>query len=388
MTRTQLFIFRPTLGQGGADRNTLILMEQLDRELFTLSLVLMRKEGELIGDIPADVRVHELHARSLWTAWWPLLRLLRRHRPAVLLSTSSGANLAAALAHTLVFAPGRLVLSERNLVGHGERTLKRRLQTQLKRVLYRFADSVTVVSEGLKRDVVENLGVREERIAVVYNPVVDAHLRQASVQPVAHPWFAQDVPVVLAVGRLVPQKDYKTLLRACKIVRAQRRVRLLVLGEGPLRPELLALARELGLGDDEVAFPGFDKNPFRYMSRCAVFVSSSLHEGLAGSLIQAMACGAAVVATDCPHGPREIITEPGRDGILTAVADEVALAGHIGALLDDPAARRSMGERARASAERFAAPAITKRYTAAILGPLTGAAPSHAGAGARAGGVS
>jgi glycosyltransferase involved in cell wall biosynthesis len=266
---------------------------------------------------------------------------------------------------------GRLVLSERNTVAHGEATLKRKLQTGLKRALYRTADSVTVISEGLKDDVIRTLGVNAERLRVVYNPVVDDVLETASRAQVEHPWFSESergrVPVVLACGRLVPQKDYPTLLRAFRQVRDARAARLFILGEGPLRGELEALVRTLKLQDD-VCFAGFDKNPFKYMSRCAVFVLSSVHEGLGSVLIQAMAGGAPVISTDCPYGPSEIIAAPGSDGELVPVGDVAALAAKIGALLDDPAQRRAMGARARESAQRFAAPAIARRYTAAIMG--------------------
>jgi glycosyltransferase involved in cell wall biosynthesis len=369
--KKKLLIFRPTLGQGGADRNTVILLRGLDRTLFDVSLVLMRKEGEFVDDVPADVAVHDLRAARLFTAWWPLFRLVASERPDILMSTSSGANLAAAVAHLLNGARGRLVLSERNTVAHGEQTMKRRVQTTLKRALYRSADSITVISEGLKNDVIRTLGVSAERLRVVYNPVVDDVLTRAATAPVEHPWFADDerarVPVVLACGRLVPQKDYPTLLRAFRKVRDGRAARLFILGDGPLRTDVEALVRELKLEAD-VHFAGFDKNPFKYMSRCAVFALSSVHEGLGSVLIQAMACGAPVVSTDCPYGPNEIIAAPGQDGELVAVGDVNALAARIAALLDDPIKRRAMGARAQESAQRFSAPAITQRYTAAILG--------------------
>jgi glycosyltransferase involved in cell wall biosynthesis len=366
--KTRLLVVRPTLGQGGADRNTTILLRLLDRRAFgPITLALMQRRGEFVDDVPPDVEVVDLGASSLWKAWRPLQREIERRRPDVVLSTSSGTNLAAALAHQAAGSRARLVLSERNTVTHGETSAKRHLQTLLKRALYPRADAIAVISECLKHDVVATLGIPEAKIHVVYNPVVDDTLRQQAAEPVSHPWFSEATPVIVAAGRFVAQKDYPTLLRAFQIVRARRPARLFALGDGPLRGEIEAMARSLGIAND-VSLPGFDKNPFKFMSRASVFVLSSVHEGFGSVIVQAMACGAPVVSTDCPCGPSEIIASPGSDGLLVPVGDARALAEQILKLLDDPELRQAMGDRARASAERFRAPAIVERYTTAILG--------------------
>ncbi|MCI0645009.1 MAG: glycosyltransferase [Chloroflexi bacterium] len=346
---------------------TLTLLRALDRQRFDLNLILIKRAGEFLEDVPAGVPVYSLNAASLWTAWFPLAGLLRRHRPDVFFSTSGGANIPAVIAHKLAGRRGRLVLSERNTIYHGGLNSKRRLVIWLKKALYRQADQLTAVSQGVRDDLVDKLGLKPEGIQVVYNPVVDEQLGWLAQEPVDHPWFHEDKPVILAAGRLVAQKDFQSLIRAFARIRRARPARLFILGEGPLRAELLALADSLGVVGD-MCLAGFDKNPFKYMARCTVFVLSSLHEGLPGVLIQAMACGAAVVATDCPFGPAEIISRPGEDGLLAPVGDAPALAEKIAWLLDHPEARQRMGEMARRSAERFAVEAVVKNYERAILG--------------------
>lgn len=363
--RQKLLIVRPTMGQGGADRITLTLLGALDRRRFDLSLALMRAEGELLGDVPDDVRVYSLNASSVATAWLPLARLLRATEPDILFSTSSGANLMAIVARQLAGRPIRLVLSERNVLFHGPVTLKRRVVVWLKRWLYRRADLITAVSEGVKDDVVARLGLPADRIMVVYNPVVTDEISSLAAEPVTHPWFQEDRPIILGVGRLIAQKDFQTLIRAFAEVRRTVAARLVILGEGPLRQRLLQLADACGVASD-VSLPGFDKNPFKYMARCALFVLSSTEEGLPGALIQAMACGAAVIATDCPAGPSEIIT-PGVDGRLVPVGDVSALAATISELLMNPLMRQRLGQQARQAAKRFAVSNVIDRYLAALL---------------------
>jgi glycosyltransferase involved in cell wall biosynthesis len=155
--------------------------------------------------------------------------------------------------------------------------------------------------------------------------VITPEVREKARARLQHPWFETgQPPVVLAVGRLTKQKDFPLLIRAFAQVCQKRRARLIILGEGPDRPLLEAQVSELGL-EDEVALPGFVENPYAYMSRAALYVLSSQWEGLPTVLIEALYCGAPVVATDCPSGPREILAN-GRYGALVPMGDVSALA--------------------------------------------------------------
>ncbi len=129
-------------------------------------------------------------------------------------------------------------------------------------------------------------------------------------------------------------KDFSVLIRAFAKVRAKRDCRLVILGEGELRPELEALVRELDV-QDSVQLPGFVNNPYAWMSRAELFVLSSAWEGFGNVLVEAMACGATVVSTDCPSGPSEIL-EGGKWGPLVPVGDVDALAERMLEALSSP----------------------------------------------------
>jgi glycosyltransferase involved in cell wall biosynthesis len=358
------------MGQGGADRVTLTLLQHLDRGHFEIALVLMRQEGEFLSDIPDDVIILALNSPTMWTAWPAATQLLRRHRPDIVFSTSSGMNVLVSLAHWLAGQRCRLVLSERNILKTGGSSIKRRLLTFLKCRLYRRADMITAVSDCVKQDLVAGLKLPRHDIFVVYNPSLEPSLAEKARESLNHAWLSNaQVPVILSAGRLVAQKDFATLLQAFQIVRQQREARLIILGEGPLRDELQALAESLGVAAD-FQLPGFDKNPFRYMARATLFVQSSRNEGLPNALIQAMACGAAVISTDCRCGPNEIIARPGQDGLLVPVGDAPSLAEKMTFLLDHPNERRKMAEAGRISVQRFAVGSVVERYEAALTGEL------------------
>ncbi|HEY8366975.1 MAG TPA: glycosyltransferase, partial [Bacteroidia bacterium] len=222
----------------------------------------------------------------------------------------------------------RLVVREANTISVSSKNslnFKARILPLLMKLLYPSADAVIAVSEGVAKDLTQIIGLPAEKVKVIYNPVITPEIFKKAEEPIKHPWFAPgELPVILGVGRLTKQKDFVTLIRAFDIVRKEYPSRLVILGEGEERPKLEALVKELGL-EQYVYMPGFEENPFKYMKHAAVFVLSSRWEGLPNVLIQALALGTPVVSTDCPSGPREILSA-GKYGTLVPVGDYDALA--------------------------------------------------------------
>jgi glycosyltransferase involved in cell wall biosynthesis len=278
-----------------------------------------------------------------------LVRYLRRELPLGVVAAPTDLNLEAVWARRLAGVPTRIVVSERV---HLSTALKdsspwrqRHFPTLIRRC-YPMADVIIAVSAGVADDLAQSAGLSRAAIRVVYNPVVDLDVAERAAEPLDHSWFLPGAsPVVLGVGRLAAQKDFQTLIRAFAHVRAERPARLVILGEGrpEVHAELLALATSLGCAAD-VDLPGFVLNPFAYLARASVFVLSSLHEGLPGVLIQALACGCPVVSTDCPSGPAEIL-DGGRYGSLVPVGDDVAMAESILATLVRPPERSALAAR-------------------------------------------
>ena len=245
-----------------------------------------------------------------------------------MLTTLSANNLAAIWAKRLSGTPTRIVIRQAstmsmNLAGGGDEFEKRILPVA--RRWYPDADGIVAVSEGAAADLASAAKIDDDRITTIYNPVRLAQIDRLSAIPLNDPWFeGNGPPVILSLGRLDTAKDYPTLLKAFAKVTAERPSRLLIIGEGKLRPQLLEICDALGL-QSKVRFPGMDKNPFRYLKRADLFVLSSAWEGFPNALLEAMACGVSVVSTDCQSGPREIL-EDGRYGTLVPVGDADALA--------------------------------------------------------------
>ncbi len=313
------------------------LANDLHARGYAVDLILVKAQGPYRAEIAPGVGVVDLGASRVTSSLPAFARHLARTRPAVVISALSHANLIAILARMLARVPARLIISERSVLfapGMPGHSWKDGVVRLLMKLLYPFADKIVAISLGVQDDLYKWIGLPKGKVRTIYNPVVTAELPALAAAPVPHPWLMPgEPPVILGVGRLTAQKDFASLIRAFAAVRKNRPCRLVILGEGELRGALKALANELGVSDN-VLMPGFHNNPFAWMSRSAVFVFSSIFEGLGGALIQAMACGVPVVSTDCPSGPSEIL-EDGKWGRLVPVGDVPALARAIEQTLDD-----------------------------------------------------
>ena len=240
--------------------------------------------------------------------------------------------------------------------------LKRRLLRRARRC-YPRADAVVGVSRGVTTEFAKIPGLAGERVHTVYNPILTRYIARKSREPVDHRWLdGSDVPVVLAIGKLIARKGFSTLLHAFARLLARRPARMIVLGEGRLRPSLVALADRLGAAP-YVDFPGFAENPYAFLAKADLFVLSSRNEALPTVLIEAMVCGCPVVSTDCEFGPREIL-EDGRHGPLVPVGDPEALAAAMLSVLDRPPHREALRDRAGF----FEAARAVDRYEELLLG--------------------
>ncbi len=341
------------LGLGGVQRTMLTLAGGLADRGLAVDLLVPDDRGPFRDQVPANVRLVNL---SRWWLRLPVIRArkrrkallmapaiadyLRRERPDALLSASHYVNLAALWGRALAGTGTRLAISQRTqlsvaITNSKLPVLRRRpLLAWLTRRYYPRADAIVAVSDGVADDLAVVAQLPRERVQTLYNPTDLAYIAARAAEPAPHPWLVDDgAPVIVAVVRLAAQKDFTTLLRAFALLKATRPARLLILGEGRLRPQLETLAHELGVSD-AVALPGYAENPFAALARARLFVLSSRYEGLPGALIQALACGAPVASTDCPSGPAEIL-DHGRYGRLVPVGDAAALAAAMRAALDE-----------------------------------------------------
>lgn len=276
-----------------------------------------------------------------------LRRALRRSRAEVVLSFLSATNVRTLMAATGLGVP--VVVSER---GDPNRATLPRVWRILRSLSYPFAFRVVAQTDAA----LVRLGpLARRRGSVIPNPVV--------VPPQA---VDGNRKTVVAVGHLAPVKGFDLLLKAfSRCVARHAGWELVIWGEGPQRHELAALVAALGLAE-RVSMPGRTRQPGTWVRDAGIFVLSSRHEGFPNALLEAMAAGLPVIATDCPVGGPRVLVDHGRNGVLVPGEDVAALAEALDRLMGDAAQRRALGEAARRSAGRYAFPEVIGRWTELI----------------------
>jgi glycosyltransferase involved in cell wall biosynthesis len=323
-------LFIHSLAGGGAERVAVLLANEFARRGLAIDLVLQRKEGPYLTDVAAEVRVVDLNS-ELRQLPWRFATYMKSTRPASLLSLLTAHNVVAAIVGPR--HAGSIVVCEQNSIEDRKRAAGD-WQTWLfpiLRFVYDRVNKVVAVSQQLSDELVR-LGIPADRLVFIPNPVDQRllELRQRDEQRLS----PGEETRILAVGRLVKQKDFGTLIRAFDLLTRRRLARLTILGEGPERPHLEALARELGIAD-RVDMPGFVSPPWETMAAASVLAMSSRGEGWPMAIVEALALGIPVVSTDCPTGPREIL-DNGRFGRLVPVGDPQALSDAIEDAISDP----------------------------------------------------
>lgn len=324
-----------------------------------IDLVVGRAGGDMGTFLERDIRVFNLKSHHMLGSIPRLVKYLEAREPAAIIAAMTHCSAAAVLARMIARTKTKIVATEHNTMSRvvaNASGLKYRLMPLWSRWALNSVDDIVAVSSGVADDLSAQTGIPRKRFRVIYNPVISDTFYTAAAAVVEHPWFQSgEPPVILAVGRLDRQKDFPMLVRAFRLIKDRRPGRLVILGEGPERNRIEQLVRELCLTHD-VALPGFEHNPYRFMSRATVFASSSQWEGFGVALVEALALGVPVVSTNCTHGPAEILCY-GRYGRLVPVGDHEAMAKALIDALDNP-----MRNDNSAHVQQFAVRSVASNY--------------------------
>lgn len=333
--------FLPSLEPGGTERNVVHLVNTINREKYAVSLVLGMARGDFMQEINSDIPIINLDTYRSVGLFFKLITYFRIHQPDIFVSAFPRINVICIVAKIFSKAKTKIIITEHSVFSllpiiarnFWRGVFARFFMPGLCNWLYPKADAIICVSKGIADDILKTVN-RTLKIEVIYNPVITSDIYQLAQEPINHPWFSDvKIPVIIAVGRLVPCKDYPALFRAFDLVLKNRLAHLVILGKGPEKGRLTDLAEQMGLSG-HIVFLGFQKNPYQYMKHASVFVLSSLQEGFGNVIVEAMACGLPVVSTNCPTGPREII-ENMKNGILVPVEDEKSMAEAILRILNN-----------------------------------------------------
>lgn len=340
--RSPVAFLLPDLEGGGAERAIVALANGIAELGVSVDLVLGDAIGPCAAEVSPKVRIVNLSSKGKLRVVVRLIQYLTHCSPRVIMSSLDLPNIQLILAARLARFKGTTVISQRATIApvYAQSDRMRRLVYGLGiRGTYPYADFVICNSHAAADEIREMSGIFSDRVVTIHNSVDAERINRVASEPLRDKWFlSSDAPLVLSVGSLTYLKDRATLVKAFAVVKAQRSVRLAILGQSyqlAERNKIECLISDLGL-TEHVYLAGFDSNPYRWMRRAAVLVSSSITEGCPNQVLEALALGTPIVATDCP-GDTAVLLGHGRWGRLVPVGDTARMAAAIMASLDDPA---------------------------------------------------
>ncbi|HYC96172.1 MAG TPA: glycosyltransferase [Sphingomicrobium sp.] len=352
----------PNMGGGGAERVALTLIDHFVARGYSVDLVLMRAEGELLPLVPAEVQIVDLAVKRVRGLVGPLAAYLERAKPGAMQVSMWPLTVAAIVARAIQRSPTRIVISDHAALSkeYGDKGFwHRQLLRWSMRLFYPKAEARVVVAADTAKDLARLSGLPERSFEVIYNPV--APPSETAEGPAGEQLWNGSGRRILNVGRMNSQKNQRLLLDAFARLVQRCDARLIILGDGVLRSELERQAQDLGIAH-RVEMPGFQLNLGSYYRSADLFVLSSDFEGYPLVLIEALHCGLPIVSTDCLSGPAEIL-DHGEFGRLVPCGDSARLAEAMVEALQLPA----NPERLRQRAAELTANA-TDRYLELIVG--------------------
>lgn len=364
-----LIFLIPSLSGGGAERVASNLLPYISQH-FDVTLALL--ENRLIHPVPEKVRFKAFsgllesqtaHILRIPYHVFSLARLVRKYNVRIVLSFMEQANILNLL--TAFITHHKTVISQRiePKRQYANKGILGQLILKASLLLYPKAGQVEAVSEGIRNTLISDYGLDHGRLNVIPNPVNIKNLSRQAKAP-----LPPNIPVkfLLHVGRMnLAHKGQDVLLKAFHLLRRKYTdLSLVFVGDGPDREQIISQIERLALNDATI-LTGWQENVACLMARAQVFLLSSRYEGWPNVLVEAMACGCPVVATDCDTGPREILGD-NEHGLLVPVDDHETMALEVEKLLFDPEMRKKYEERGLKRAGHFQTEKIAARYVAVL----------------------
>ena len=365
--KTRLLFIMMNLQCGGAERVIVSYLNNLPRSRYEISLFVMRLEGPFVAEIPEDIPVTSglKHGQRLSCHLLSVIKKIFRCSSAVDIIIGG-------LEFDTVYlsALTKMILKKRtfgwnhtDMVSYMKRIPKR--HKFLTWLFYPLIDTLIFVSEDARERALKELPhLNKNKTTVLFNPIDIDKINTLS-NTTYESNKIQSRPYIVSVGRLDYYKGFDLLIDAFDNIKDDMSADLIIIGEGKSRKSLVERVLRKGL-QDRIRFTGFMHNPFPIIRNAQLYVSASRHEGFGLTIVEAMALGVPVVATNCRSGPSEIL-DNGRFGLLVPPDNVDRLSKAILFMLNDPAKRKSFGKSAASRANDFGVSTIMRQFDSLVL---------------------
>ena len=349
--RKKITFFISSFRAGGGEGAMIDIANALSRRNYNISFLAFVSIGEYYSRVDKNIKITAFNSRRMLLSLPKIVFYLRKEKPDLVITVDEHASIYILIAKKIAGVQTRIILrvgTTYSRLFSVYKGIKNKSLPYFIRWLYKYADGVIAVSKGIADDIISVASLMPERVVTIYNPKQLNLIKEQMSEKIEHPWIEnKEIPIIITAGRFRVPKNYELLIRAFAIISKNIPSRLIIVGKGRDGEKLKDLVTMLNCGD-KVSFPGFTDNPYAWMSKADIFVLPSLWEGMPNALLEAMACGIAVISSDCSSGPREILApntdyrfrlkegvEYAQYGVLTAVNDEKSLVQAMTKLLTD-----------------------------------------------------
>lgn len=303
----EVVLIIPHLGDGGAERFFSILANYIDKEKYSVTLVLVNgMEGHYLKNIVKAVKVETLNAKRLRYSIFKIWSYLNKKKPDVVLSTIGSLNILMCLIIPFLPKSIKFIAREANMISMLPSTKFERMIYKLR---FNIFDKVIAQSNDMKNDLLKNTNIKLENIVVINNAVDN---KLMDIIEDRNSKKDEEKIKLISIGRLTYQKGQEMLIDIFNEIQKNEKVELNILGNGPDEESLKKKVKELGL-EQKIRFLGFQKDPYKYLKSSDIFLLTSRFEGFPNVLLEANYCGVPVISFKCKGGIDEIIF-PGING--------------------------------------------------------------------------
>lgn len=310
-TNKKITIFLSSFRAGGGEKNLINLANHLDDLGFEVDMLVIKPVGQYKGKVNPKINIINIDAGRIVFSIPKMISYLKNNKPEMVISTDEFTHIISLVSRKLSKVETKIVFRMGNMFSILFSKYKGFKQgffiPFIAKRIYKYADIFIANSFGVADDVSNFFKIPRNKIKVIHNPKQVSEIRKKGEEESGHLWLDdKKLPVILFVGRIREQKDLTILIKSFNEVIHKKQARLLFVGVGREQKRLEKLIKELNISEF-VDFYGFSENPYSFMTKADVFITTSIWEGFSNSLQEAMVCGAPIVATDCSSGPREML---------------------------------------------------------------------------------
>lgn len=328
----KLAFFMPSANNGGVQKIMVKLVNKFNEFEYHIVFLIADGNGEMIDSISKEVEIKDLRTRfgkgdiKTILSIFKICKFLKNDKPDILCAAPGFSTVISIISKKITRSATKVVVMVDNKLSTLKKgKLKHRISYYIYKKIYPYADAIIVAHEQGYNDIIKTFKVEKKRVHKIYHPLIDEKEIKSAEKP-NHIWYQNNEKVILSVGRLVKEKDFPTMLKAFYLYKkANSNCKLLILGEGPERKNLENMIKKYHL-ESSVQLYGYVNNPYSFMKYSEMFVLTSSKEAFGNVIVEALATGTQVIATDCDSGgPREILAD-GRYGILCKCGDAKQIA--------------------------------------------------------------